>query len=91
MTARQHSFESDVLSRIIRPDDPSFSREAAQGLLGLCFAPDDVTLMRELAHKARLGELSEEERAKADAYERLGSLLGLLQSKVRRTLGRAAT
>jgi hypothetical protein len=87
MTARHISFEADVLSRMIQPDEPAFAQEAAEVLLSLSFAKQDLTRMRRLAKKAREGTLSEEERRQADAYERLGSLLGLLHSKARRSLG----
>jgi hypothetical protein len=42
--------------------------------------------MHELAEKARSGELTDEERLEADGYERVSSLLGILQSKARLSL-----
>ena len=46
--------------------------------------------MRMLAEKARAGTLSAEEREEADSFERISSLLGILQSRARVTLRNAA-
>ena len=42
--------------------------------------------MRELSAKARAGTLTAEEDAEAGRYELLGHLLGIMQSKARRSL-----
>jgi len=42
--------------------------------------------MRELAEKARQGELTLDEHDELECYERTGSLLGVLQSKARSIL-----
>jgi hypothetical protein len=42
--------------------------------------------MRELSAKARAGTLTAEEDAEASRYELLGHLLGIMQSKARRSL-----
>jgi len=80
--------ESSILSRVIDPDDANLSPEAARGLLSLRFKERDIQRMQELAEKARQGELASEERDEIDSYERIGSLLGLLQSKARRSLAK---
>ena len=78
--------EVSILNRILRPDDPTFSPEGAQDILRLGFSESDKQKMRELSAKARAGTLTVEEDAEAGRYELLGHLLGILQSKARRSL-----
>ncbi len=78
--------EVSILNRILRPDDPTFSPEGAQDILSLGFSESDKQRMRELSAKARAGTLTAEEDAEAGRYELLGHLLGILQSKARRSL-----
>ena len=78
--------EVSILNRILRPEDPTFSPEGAQDVLSLGFAESDQQRMRELSAKARAGTLTAEEDAEAGRYELLGHLLGILQSKARRSL-----
>lgn len=78
--------EVSILNRILRPDDPTFSPEGAQDILSLGFSESDKQRMRELSAKARAGTLTGEEDAEAGRYELLGHLLGILQSKARRSL-----
>jgi hypothetical protein len=54
--------------------------------LSLDFHQTDKQRMRELSAKARAGTLTAEEDAEAGRYELLGHLLGILQSKARRSL-----
>lgn len=75
--------ESKILMRVIAPERPFMSNDAATSILALAFSERDQDRMRELAAKARAGELSEAERAEADSYERVGSVLGILHSKAR--------
>ncbi len=78
--------EVSILNRILRPDDPTFSPDGAQDILRLGFSESDKQRMRELSAKARAGTLTAEEDAEAGRYELLGHLLGILQSKARRSL-----
>jgi hypothetical protein len=78
--------EVSILNRMLRPDDPTFSPEGAQDILSLGFAEGDKQRMRELSAKARAGTLTAEEDAEAGRYELLGHLLGILQTKARRSL-----
>ena len=78
--------EVSILNRILRPDAPTFSPEAAQDILSLEFSESDKERMRELSAKARAGTLTAEEDAEAGRYELVGHLLGILQSKARRSL-----
>ena len=78
--------EVSILNRILKPADPTFSPEGAQDILSLGFSASDKQRMRELSAKARAGALTAEEDAEAGRYELLGHLLGILQSKARRSL-----
>lgn len=78
--------EGDILARVIDPDGPRLSTDAARSLLSLSFDPDDVESMNELSRKAREGSLTAEEQEHLDNYERIGHLLAILQSKARISL-----
>jgi hypothetical protein len=78
--------EVSILSRILRPDVPTFSPEAAQDILALDFDQADKYRLRELSAKARVGTLTAKEKAEAGKYELVGHLLNIMQSKARRSL-----
>lgn len=78
--------EASILSRVIRPDQPTLPRTVAREWLRFGFDESDKRRMRKLAEKARRGVLTANEQAEADGYERVGSWLGMLQSKARRSL-----
>ena len=78
--------EADILSRVIAPEQPTLSEEAARSIVALAFAQQDLERMNELAEKGRDGTLSPPEEAELDSYERVGCLLGILQSKARASL-----
>ena len=78
--------EVSILNRILRPNTPTFSPEAAQDILALDFDQTDKDRMRELSAKARAGTLTSEEDAEAGKYELVGHLLNIMQSKARRSL-----
>jgi hypothetical protein len=80
--------EVSILNRILRPDVPTFSPEAARDILALDFDQADKDRMRELSAKARAGSLTAEEDAEAGKYELVGHLLNVMQSKARRSLKR---
>jgi hypothetical protein len=85
-------YEAAILGRLVLPDKPSLSPAAAEGLLALGFDQADKDRMHELAAKARDGTFTAAERAEVEAYSRIGSLLGILHSKARRSLkGRRGT
>jgi hypothetical protein len=68
-----------------------FSPQAAEGILTLEFSPAQQERMKELAAKARAGELSDQERVEADNFEQVSSLLGILQSRARMALKRSVS
>ena len=82
--------EADILDRLILPSQGDLAPEAARSLLTIQFGPDDRQRMQELARRAKEGDLSPEELSQAEAYERVGNLLGLLQSKARLSLKQLA-
>lgn len=78
--------EAAILDRILEPDKPTFSPEAAHDILALDFNQVDKDRMRQLSAKAREGTLTADEQAEMNNYERVGHLLNILQSKARRSL-----
>jgi hypothetical protein len=80
------SEEAAIIARLTATNRSSFSPEAARGILAIRFGLADKHRMDTLAAKARGGTLTPEERAEAEAYSRVGSLLGILKSKARQAL-----
>jgi hypothetical protein len=78
--------EVDILDRVLRPDEPTFSQQTAHDILALDFSQEDKDRMRVLSAKARDGELTAAEKTEINNYERVGHLLSILQSKARRSL-----
>jgi hypothetical protein len=84
--------EAAILGRLTLPDEPAMSPGAARGILALKFDDADTARMNESAAKARAGNLTALEQEEVEAYGRIGSLLGALKSKARRSLrGRPGT
>jgi hypothetical protein len=75
-----------ILRRVVDPEQPFLTAEAAEGILRLDFSAADRSRMNELAAKNRAGRLSDAEEAELNNYIRVGQTLGILQSKARRTL-----
>ncbi|MBV9123404.1 MAG: hypothetical protein JO112_08615 [Planctomycetes bacterium] len=79
-------YEAAILGRLVVPDKLRLSPAAAEAILALGFDQTDKDRMHELAAKARAGTLTPEEQTEVEAYSRIGSLLGILQSRVRLAL-----
>jgi uncharacterized protein YnzC (UPF0291/DUF896 family) len=79
----------EILARVIQPTEGGLSADAARSILEFRFSPDDEDRVNALAAKARRGTLTDEERALLEDYERVASLLELMQSKARRSLKNA--
>jgi hypothetical protein len=90
MIAAVPDIETTILSRVIAPQEATLSAEAARAFLSLQFSEEDLQRMRDLAELARQGDLSTEDEAWLRGYERIGSFLGLLQSKARMALRQPA-
>lgn len=86
MVAANLETESEILARVLAPENPDLSQEAAESLLKLRFAPRDTERMNELAAKAREGGMSPDEDRLLQGYLFVGSLVDLLHSKARPSL-----
>jgi len=84
--ATAETSEMAILRRIVDPEQPFLSAEAAQVLLRLDFNADDRTRMNQLAAKNRSGKLTPTEEQELNSYIHVGQMLGILQSKARRSL-----
>lgn len=91
MTPITANNEAEILARVIVPEQPSLSQDAAKSILSLSFSQGDRDRMHQLVERAQEGTLSLDERAELDSYERVGSLLGILQSKARVSLKRTTS
>jgi hypothetical protein len=91
MSVETTTIEAQILTRVIAPDEPTLSPEAAKSILSLAFRDQDRKRMSELAEKARQGTLTDDEREEIEGFERISSLLGLLQSKARVSLKKTAS
>ncbi len=80
------SQETEILSRVIAPENPSFSAAAARSILALGFGDADNERMNLLAAKARQGTLDEQEESLLNAYMFVGSVVDLMHSKARLSL-----
>jgi hypothetical protein len=75
-----------ILDRLIDPQRPTLSRDAAESILRLEFKQEDPDRMNQLAEKAREGTLTPDERSEIENYERVGHFLSLMKSKARASL-----
>ena len=78
--------EMAILRRIVDPEKPLVSPEAAQSILRLDFSKSDRSRMNKLAAKNREASLTASEDEELNSYIRVGQMLGILQSKARRSL-----
>ena len=77
-----------ILGRLIGPEEPDLSPEAARSLLKLKFRPEDQERVDILSAKAREGTLAPAERAELEEYLRVADMLAILKSKARLSLKR---
>lgn len=78
--------ETAIFERIVLPNDPGLSEQAARSILAMGFSPEDRERMQALADKAKFGQLTADEQQEIDNYERVGHYLSILQSKARCSL-----
>jgi hypothetical protein len=78
--------EMAILRRVVDPENPFFSVEAANAILRLTFTSADRVRMNRLAARNRDGKLKPSEEEELNNYIRVGQTLGILQSKARQTL-----
>ena len=75
-----------ILKRMLKPDKPAMSVAAAKAILRLGFDEAVKERMHELSAKAQKGVLTGREQDELNNFERIGHLLGTMQSKARRSL-----
>ena len=85
-TATVTTSEMAILRRVVDPEQPFQSADAARAILRLRFSASDRARMNRLAAKNRQGKLKPEEEMELDNYIRVGQTLGIFQSKARRSL-----
>jgi hypothetical protein len=78
--------EAAIFGRVLEPEKPMLSADAARSIMALDFMQMDRERMNDLASKARAGILTNEENEELENYLRVGDLLAIMQSKARRTL-----
>lgn len=78
--------EAAILARLVDPETPDLSAEAARSILNIKFSQQDVDRMHLLLDKANAGTITPDEQEEANIYERVGHMLALLQSKARKSL-----
>jgi len=78
--------EMAILRRVVDPEKPFSSIEAARAILHFRFSARDQTRMNRLAAKNREGKLRPAEEEELNNFIRVGQTLGILQSKARRSL-----
>jgi hypothetical protein len=83
-TAFETHLEASLLADMIAPAGEPVSAEAARLILTLQFSATQKERMRYLAERAQEGTLSSDEQYEAECFQRLGSLLGTMQSRARR-------
>ena len=86
MSSTTYNTPTEILGRVIDPQNPSFTRYAAQSVLELHFPPRDIARMNELAEKARGAALEVTETEELNSYLLIGAVLDLMHSKARISL-----
>jgi hypothetical protein len=87
MKTSTRSFETEaaVWLRILHPDG-KLTPPAARAILELALPEEEIARLHQLSARARAGQLTADEDAWMDAYERAGALLSILKSKARQVL-----
>jgi hypothetical protein len=78
--------ETAIFERIVLPNEPPLSEQAAKSILAIGFSPEDRRQMELLAEKARQGTLTPDESEDIDNFERVGHYLSILHAKARMAL-----
>ena len=87
VTIRDRS--AQILVRMFRPELGGLSIDAARSFLAIRLPPEDRDRVDELAAKARTGDLTEDECAELDEYERVTAVVEIMQAKARLSLNQA--
>lgn len=78
-----------ILGRLVNPDDPTLSPEAAHSILKLTFSKGDKERVEFLLERNQVGQLTPDEQAELNEYLRADAFLSVLKSKARLSLQRA--
>src|SRR5438128_1574983 len=85
-TSKPERVGTAVLEQLAELDVQSISPETARKLLQFRFDPSHHERVEVLSEKAQQGTLTPGEQDDLDEYIRVGSLLGILQSRARQVL-----
>lgn len=86
-SAHARESETSILARIFGDRLGQLPPEMAHYILDLDFNERDKARMHELVVRNQEDDLDPEEKAELHAYVNAGSMLSILQSRARRTLG----
>jgi hypothetical protein len=84
-TTIEHS-DMELWGRVVAPDNPDMTPEAAKAVLRLRIPEGDRNRIDELATKSNEGTLTTGEREEYERYVRVSLMLSLIHSKARRSL-----
>jgi hypothetical protein len=85
--ASETPWEVAILARMLGGGDDKLPTPIARYVLSLSPSTRDTTRMRDLAARNRDGALTPAEKDELLAYAKAGTLMSILKSKARRTLG----
>jgi len=87
--AKSGTGEVAILGRLLSNGKEALTSDLARYFLGLGFTEQDKARMHELAVKNQAGALSAGEKEELVGYAKAGCLLGILQSRARKSLKKA--
>lgn len=79
--------EIAILARLLGNGERALPSTMARYIVQLGFSHDDKARMHVLALRNQQGQLSADEKEELIAFAKAGTILGILKSKARRTLG----
>lgn len=86
MIAMSTLVESDILKRVIGPDEGNLSPELARHVLSWSFTAADQARVDALSDKAQAGSLTAAEREELDGYLNVNDFLSIMRMKAERSL-----
>lgn len=82
--------EVDILGRLFLNGEKELTRQKARFFLELSFSQADEARIQELSEKNQEATITDAERDELLGYAKAGCLLGILHSRARRALNKAA-
>ena len=86
-TATGPETEATILARVFGDERGELTPEMARHILGLGFSDRDKARIQDLGRGIRKDKLSEGEKEEMLAFSKAGTILSILKSRARRTLG----